>query len=62
MFFGSWPANLGRPGATAELPFDDGAKALRAECMLSLQAQAKIVDIGLVDGFDNADKNAIAGT
>jgi len=30
-----------------------------AECML---VQAKIVDIGLVDGFDNADKNAIVGT
>jgi len=28
----------------------------------ALQVQAKIVDIGLVDGFDNADKNAIVGT
>ena len=29
--------------------------------MLTLQVQAKIVDLGWVDGFDNADKNAIVG-
>jgi len=36
------------------LPFDEGAKALRVECILTLQVQAKIVDIGLLDGFGNA--------
>jgi len=53
---------LAGPGATAELHFNEGAKALRAECILALQVQAKIVDLGLVDGFANADKNAIVGT